>query len=284
MKDDVHISSVFVDAPFEAVWAWIADPLRFPTVYPNWTSKVTRSDAERYEGVAPNGDRFAIVPKLDREHGVVDFEVHNANGSVELSRARVYPLKAGGCAVVHLAYRWEGVTDGFWEEFKVGTDEDLERAKELAERHGAGRGPDQEAPSSGEERESGVVCRVVVDHVTLGVADLPTSRRFYEAALAPLGFVPAFESDEDVAFGAEGAESFWIAASGEPASGVHVAFAAPTRAAVDAFHAAALSAGGEDNGTPGERPEYGEGYYAAYVIDPDGNNTEAVCHRAEASG
>lgn len=107
MREDTHVSSVFVDAPFDIVWAWITDPLRFPTIYPNWTSEVTRGPrGEGYEGVAPNGDTFKIVPKLDRAHGVADFEIVDEEGNVELSRARVFPLKAGGCAIIHLAYRW----------------------------------------------------------------------------------------------------------------------------------------------------------------------------------
>ncbi len=278
MRDDVHITSVFVDAPSDAVWAWIADPERFPTVYPNWTSEVARTGADCYEGVAPNGDRFGIVPRLDREHGVVDFEIRNEGGSVELSRARIFPLKSGGCVVVHLAYRWEGVTDEFWEEFKVGTDEDLERAKALIEGGTAERPPTDGARGAEAGRPGAVVRRVVVDHVTLRVRDLGASRAFYEAALAPLGYGKVFKGEDAVAFGAEGADDFWIAASEEPVVGVHVAFAAASREAVDAFHAAALAAGGHDNGGPGERPEYHEGYYAAYVFDPDGNNAEAVHH------
>ena len=77
--------------------------------------------------------------------------------------------------------------------------------------------------------------------------------------------------------GPEGSEDFWIA-PGEPTAPVHIAFAAPDRATVDAFHAAALAAGGRDNGRPGLRPQYHAGYYAAYVFDPDGNNVEAVFH------
>jgi catechol 2,3-dioxygenase-like lactoylglutathione lyase family enzyme len=79
-------------------------------------------------------------------------------------------------------------------------------------------------------------------------------------------------------FGREAPQS-WIAAGSEPQTGIHVAFAAADRAAVDAFYAAALTAGGRDNGPPGPRPIYHEHYYGTYVLDPDGNNAEAVCHR-----
>jgi catechol 2,3-dioxygenase-like lactoylglutathione lyase family enzyme len=126
--------------------------------------------------------------------------------------------------------------------------------------------------------------RVFVDHVTLEVADFARSRAFYEAALEPLG-THAFEHDsaEGVAFGPEGAEDFAIraadSAKGRPRSGpLHIAFLAADREQVDRFHAAALAAGGTDNGGPGLRPQYHPGYYGAYVLDPDGNNVEAVFH------
>jgi catechol 2,3-dioxygenase-like lactoylglutathione lyase family enzyme len=120
-----------------------------------------------------------------------------------------------------------------------------------------------------------------IDHVTLKVRDLEASRDFYEAALAPFGIrTVTYDDDPDApeyAFGPEGSEDFAIAA-GEPAAPVHVAFLAQDPATVDAFHSAALEAGGRDNGEPGRRELYHERYYAAYVLDPDGNNIEAVCH------
>lgn len=290
MSDDVHLSSVFVNASLDAVWKWIADPASFPTIYPNWTSEVNRDSEGRYQGVAPDGEeRFEIVPSLNHEHGVVDFEIKGEDGSVELSRARIYPLKSGGCQIVHLAYRWEGITDSFWEEFKVGTDQDLERAKEVIEGGDGGEAQPQtvEPQSDGAQEPPRAAARhVMVDHVSLGVRDLAASRAFYEAALVPLGFGAIFELEgEAVAFGVSEAseaggesEDFWIGQSELPVTGVHVAFAAPSREAVDAFHITALQAGGRDNGRPGERPEYHEGYYAAYVLDPDANNVEAVHH------
>ena len=106
--------------------------------------------------------------------------------------------------------------------------------------------------------------------------DVAASRRFYEAAVEPFGGSAA-EGEGYVAFGPPGSEDLAIE-QGEPAGPVHVAFAASDRETVDAFHAAALAAGGRDNGTPGERPQYHPGYYGAYVLDPDGNNVEAVFH------
>ncbi len=123
-----------------------------------------------------------------------------------------------------------------------------------------------------------VTRRVVVDHVALRVEDLAASRRFYHAALAPLGFGLLYEDEGRAAFGVAGADDFSIAASEAPSGGVHVAFASASRGAVDAFHAAALAAGGSDNGGPGLRPQYHPGYYGAFVIDADGNNLEAVHH------
>jgi catechol 2,3-dioxygenase-like lactoylglutathione lyase family enzyme len=123
--------------------------------------------------------------------------------------------------------------------------------------------------------------RVVIDHLTIGVRDLERSRAFYRAALAPLGFEERGAwSDEqrEIAFGAEGADDFAISPEYEPGGQLHIAFSADSREAVQAFHEAALAAGGEDNGAPGERPEYAPGYYGAFVLDPDGHNVEAVFH------
>jgi catechol 2,3-dioxygenase-like lactoylglutathione lyase family enzyme len=115
-----------------------------------------------------------------------------------------------------------------------------------------------------------------VDHLTLRVRDLEASRRFYAAALAPWG---GRESKDDwgISFGPPGSEDVAIA-EGEPSGPIHLALSAPDRETVDRFYDAALSGGGRDNGPPGERPQYHPGYYAAYVLDPDGNNVEAVFH------
>jgi len=124
----------------------------------------------------------------------------------------------------------------------------------------------------------------MIDHISLRVSDFKRSKPFYDAALAPLGGamlmgvgVPGVEGG---GYGRAGRPIFWIgSAPGAAASGpTHVAFMADTRAAVDAFYAAAMGAGGKDNGGPGLRPEYHPDYYGAFVLDPDGNNIEAVCH------
>ncbi len=121
----------------------------------------------------------------------------------------------------------------------------------------------------------------MIDHVTVGVSDLERSRRFYMQTLLPLGFTeigPPLEQGREIEFGLEEAPNFAISTLYPTGAAVHVAFAADRREQVDAFHAAALSAGGQDNGAPGVRPQYSEGYYGAFVLDPDGHNIEAVCH------
>jgi catechol 2,3-dioxygenase-like lactoylglutathione lyase family enzyme len=128
----------------------------------------------------------------------------------------------------------------------------------------------------------------MLDHVGLEVSDLERSRAFYEAALAPLEISMVMEFEGMLGFGKETESGrqpyFWLAARGRSAvSGAHVAFGARTTERVDAFHAAALAAGGIDNGGPGLRPEYHRGYYGAFVLDPDGNNVEAVHHDLGAS-
>ncbi len=118
-----------------------------------------------------------------------------------------------------------------------------------------------------------------LDHVGLDVSDYEASKAFYEQALAPLGVRLMMEPVAKVGgFGAD-FPFFWIAQRNRgPDSGVHVAFRTESRDTVDAFHAAALAAGGEDNGGPGPREIYHPDYYGAFVLDPDGNNVEAVCH------
>lgn len=122
----------------------------------------------------------------------------------------------------------------------------------------------------------------MIDHIGLAVSDVERSRAFYAAALAPLGYraLQTLKNDlgNDIVMMGDH-EPFFVIAGGERVGeGNHVAFRAATRAQVDAFHAAALAAGGKDNGGPGLRPQYHENYYAAFVHDPDGMNIEAVCH------
>ena len=124
----------------------------------------------------------------------------------------------------------------------------------------------------------------MLDHVSIAVRDLGRSLAFYEAALPSLGierlmtYVDEAGVPRHIGFGSGGKPFFWIG-RGEAIQGyVHVALVAKDRASVDAFHEAALAAGGRDNGKPGPRPQYHPGYYGAFVLDPDGCNVEAVHH------
>jgi catechol 2,3-dioxygenase-like lactoylglutathione lyase family enzyme len=120
----------------------------------------------------------------------------------------------------------------------------------------------------------------MLDHIGLNVSDYERSKAFYEKALAPLGLKLLMEPVPGIGgFGDGQKPFFWIGTRGAPQSGVHVAFAVDDRQTVDAFHAAALEAGGTDNGGPGVREMYHPAYYGAYVLDPDENNVEAVCHK-----
>jgi catechol 2,3-dioxygenase-like lactoylglutathione lyase family enzyme len=118
----------------------------------------------------------------------------------------------------------------------------------------------------------------VIDHVLLVVRDLAASRRFYEAALKPLGFDVMYEEAHGVAFGTEGHDDFGIFEGDSPSTRAHVAFVASSREAVDGFYAAAMSSGGRDKAAPRIRQEYHPGYYGGFVFDPDDNNIEAVFH------
>ncbi|MBI2737579.1 MAG: VOC family protein [Rhodospirillales bacterium] len=119
------------------------------------------------------------------------------------------------------------------------------------------------------------------DHVSIGVTDIARSKKFYDAALRPLGFTLLSDGTSSLGYG-EKAVQLWLGATEKPVkadmdSGLHFCFLAKDRAAVDAFHAAALEAGGKDNGEPGVRADYGPKYYAAFAIDPDGYRIEAYC-------
>lgn len=121
----------------------------------------------------------------------------------------------------------------------------------------------------------------MINHVSIGVRDIARTKRFYDAALKPLGYGRLSDGDGSLGYGRD-AVAFWISASDQPVpanakSGLHFCFDAPDRKSVDAFHAAALKAGGRDNGKPGLRADYGPDYYAGFVIDPDGYRLEAYC-------
>lgn len=119
----------------------------------------------------------------------------------------------------------------------------------------------------------------MIDHLGIKVKNFAKSRAFYEAALKPLGYAVRMEFGGNVAgIGTEGKPDFWIS-EGTPAGPIHIAFSAPDRKTVDDFYAAAIVAGGKDNGAPGLRAEYHPNYYGAFVLDPDGNNIEVVCHK-----
>jgi len=121
----------------------------------------------------------------------------------------------------------------------------------------------------------------MLDHVSIGVRDIERARRFYDSVLPALGYKRMMDVETTSGYGRDTA-AFWIALADrpvppDPESGLHFCFTAPTRASVDAFHAAALQFGATDNGKPGLRAEYGDNYYAAFVIDPDGYRLEAYC-------
>lgn len=121
----------------------------------------------------------------------------------------------------------------------------------------------------------------MLNHVSIGVRDIARTKRFYDAALKPLGYTALSESESSLGYGKD-AVALWISRTDAPVpadrkSGLHFCFDAPTRESVAAFHAAALGAGGHDNGRPGVRADYGPNYYAAFVADPDGYRLEAYC-------
>jgi len=118
----------------------------------------------------------------------------------------------------------------------------------------------------------------MIDHIGIRVSDYQRAKDFYGKALQPLGYGLFMEGNSGAGFRKDMIPDFWVKL-GTPAPSVHIAFSAADRASVDAFHKSALAAGGRDNGAPGLRPQYHPTYYGAFVLDPDGYNIEAVCHR-----
>ncbi len=126
----------------------------------------------------------------------------------------------------------------------------------------------------------------MIHHVSIGVSGIARARRFYDAALAPLGIKCLSEDASALGYGGSAGPRLWLLEVGNVPrniAGLHVCLEADTRSAVDAFHAAATGAGGGDNGKPGLRADYGDNYYSAFVTDPDGNRIEAYCGAAEKS-
>ena len=122
---------------------------------------------------------------------------------------------------------------------------------------------------------------MILDHIGLNVSDFAAAKAFLVATLEPLDIGIVFEDGPSAMLGRGGRPQFWFGAYGPSPGPIHIAFAAETREQVRRFHAAALAAGGRDNGAPGLRPTYAPNYYAAFVIGPDGHNIEAVCRQAE---
>jgi catechol 2,3-dioxygenase-like lactoylglutathione lyase family enzyme len=120
----------------------------------------------------------------------------------------------------------------------------------------------------------------MVEHVAVNVGEWDRAKRFYEKLLGTLGYRVVYEEDGTLAYFADHRGLDFGIGRRDPIGGAHVAFACPDRDAVDRFHEVGLAAGGTDNGSPGIRAQYDANYYAAYVLDPDGNNIEGVCHRA----
>ncbi|MGA2410170.1 MAG: VOC family protein [Candidatus Binataceae bacterium] len=123
----------------------------------------------------------------------------------------------------------------------------------------------------------------MISHVSIGVSDIGKAGSFYDAVLAPLGYKRLYDSAEAIGYGGDSPE-FWLMKAerpvpADPVSGLHFCFGASKRADVDSFHAAGLKAGGKDNGKPGLRPDYGDNYYGAFIIDPLGYRIEAYCGR-----
>lgn len=131
-KAQTYVSSVQFCLPYTVAWSQLSNPLNFPLLYPHWVQRMEPSGSA-YKGVAPSDASFTVVPHLNEDFGIIDFEIIDDIGQVELSRSRLFPLKSGGCFLVHLAVRWDGVDEAYWQEHQAATDADLENAKQILE-------------------------------------------------------------------------------------------------------------------------------------------------------
>jgi catechol 2,3-dioxygenase-like lactoylglutathione lyase family enzyme len=122
----------------------------------------------------------------------------------------------------------------------------------------------------------------MIDHIGIRVIDLISAARFYDAVLGAIGHGRCYEDENVIGYGSDDHGFFWLHRADTTSAGTHIAIDAPDHRAVEAFHKAGLGAGGRDNGTPGPRPDYGPCYFAAFLLDPAGNNIEAVCNKAGA--
>jgi catechol 2,3-dioxygenase-like lactoylglutathione lyase family enzyme len=139
------------------------------------------------------------------------------------------------------------------------------------------------AGEAGRENRGAKRMSIEIDHISLGVSDYEAAKKFYTAALKPLRIGMVMEYGDAAGLGADGKPFLWIAAGGKTTPHVHIAFRAENRGQVDKFYEAAMAAGATDNGPPGLRPHYHQTYYAAFILDPDGHNIEAVCHTPPAA-
>lgn len=234
-----------------------------------WLDELYVDPAQRRRGIGRRLTQAALAVAAERGAVALDLEVEEGHDEAErLYRSMGFQR--------HRRVRWARRFDG------------------------ARIGPTDEAPHAAPPPRAGHAAAgdahrpfASLDHLSLGVSDLARAKAFYDRALAPLGLVAHATTEGELAYGPPGSPApegfaFYIgfedpAAKREvrPSAGMHVAFRAPSRAAVRAFHAAALAAGGRDLGAPGLRPQYHASYYGAFVADPDGHHVEAVCHAPE---
>src|SRR5215212_8682615 len=142
MSEKIHAVRIFVNAPFDSVWAWVSDPSRFPTIYPSWVRRVTKgrhTDGEAYEGVMRDGGRIEIMPSLDERRGQVHFEIVNQGGNLEVFHTLlVRSTEEGENTSTGIFYWWEGVDDAFQEGLRLGIIKaDLHRVRETIEHDAA---------------------------------------------------------------------------------------------------------------------------------------------------